>query len=117
MCSFYKILDTVPNGDILIEYGNQLEILCVLYDDYVEKHGPNASARITFERNNDTLPREMVEIVNTSTVRLHIEKPPKSVSMYTCGIDSKAVCLNNVYVGSKLKLFSVFQSIALKSSD
>lgn len=56
----FFFIDTVPSGDIIIEYGKPLDIYCVLNDDFVENNGPNSSLRLSFYRGNDPLPSEMV---------------------------------------------------------
>lgn len=53
-------LDTIPDGDIIIEYGQPLDIWCVLNDEFVAKNGPNSSSRLSFTRGDDQLPDEMV---------------------------------------------------------
>lgn len=58
-----KFLDTVPSGDIVIEYGKPLDIYCILNDDFVKINGPSSSSRLSFIRGNDHLPSEMVNNV------------------------------------------------------
>lgn len=55
-----KISDTVPQGDIAIEYGNPLDIMCVLVNNTKNKLSPNASLFLSFVRNHETVPPEMV---------------------------------------------------------
>ncbi|KAK4871636.1 hypothetical protein RN001_015760 [Aquatica leii] len=95
---------TDPHGDILIEYGDPLDIICVLNDNYTKEHGEYSSKNLYFVRDEKIIPSEMIEILNSSSIRLHIEKPPKSSSVYTCKLRNgtqAAVCFNNVIVGTK----------------
>lgn len=94
---------TEPHGDILIEYGNPLDITCVLNDNYMRDHGENSSKNLYFMLDGQPIPSEMIEVLNSSSIRLHIEKPPKSSAMYICKLknETNAVCLNNVVVGTK----------------
>lgn len=93
---------TVPAGDIIIEYGKPLIIYCKLHERFMRKNNMT-SENISFIRNNDTVLSEMVTIVNRTTAKLYIEKPPPSKSMYTCKLrdNTAAVCLNSVHVGTK----------------
>lgn len=97
---------TVPNGDIILEYGSPLEILCVL--NPWNNEGRNASSLI-FYHNAALVPPEFLSVVNSTTLRLYVEKPPPSNSMYYCklkanpelGLPEVPVCLNTVAVGYK----------------
>lgn len=54
-------VDTVPRGDIIIEYENPLDIYCVLNDKkYIASKGGNASSAIYFIHNYNRLPDGMV---------------------------------------------------------
>ncbi|KAF2881194.1 hypothetical protein ILUMI_24978 [Ignelater luminosus] len=103
---------TEPHGDIYIEYGQPLDIICVLNEKYMLEHGENSSQDLYFVRNSETLPREMIEILNSSSIRLHIDNSPKSSSMYTCKIHSTAVCLNLVVVDAKPLPVTDFECIS-----
>ncbi|KAJ8868706.1 hypothetical protein PR048_030245 [Dryococelus australis] len=96
---------TVPKGDLLIKYGNPLEIFCKLYEHNAE--GFNASD-LLFSNNSDVVSSEFTNIVNETTLRLYIPKPTPFSSTYSCklrkpakGSEKKtvAVCLNEVHVG------------------
>lgn len=56
---FFFYLDTVPEGDIIIKYGDALDIMCVLNNNISDFYH-NASQHLSFRRNNETFPSEMV---------------------------------------------------------
>lgn len=92
---------TVPRGDITIEYGNPLEILCVLNPPTNYN-----SSLLRFYHDNFEVSKELLNIVNETTLRLFVEKPPISNSLYSCKLmtapnELEGVCLNYVSVGSK----------------
>lgn len=60
--SWTTCLDTIPDGDIIIEYGQPLDIWCVLNDEFVKNNGPNSSSRLSFTHGDDHLPHEMVKL-------------------------------------------------------
>lgn len=50
----------------MIEYGNSLDIYCVLNDEYVESNGNASSSRLSFVFGENTvLPKEMVNYFRT----------------------------------------------------
>ncbi|XP_018331539.1 cytokine receptor [Agrilus planipennis] len=105
---------TLPRGDINVEYGNPLDITCILNDDYVEKHGINSSSNLYFTRDGEDLPAEMITLLDSKSIRLHIDKPDKTNnSMYTCKLrnDNLAVCLNTVIVGVKPQMVDDFECV------
>nr|XP_023020185.1 cytokine receptor-like [Leptinotarsa decemlineata] len=99
---------TIPRGDIVVEYDKSLNITCNLYPD-IAKKCENASSYLYFVRNQDPIPKDMIEIVNSSSIRLYIDKPSKVDSdNYYCrfnesfqenGKDYRLVCMNTVSVG------------------
>ncbi|KAK5639012.1 hypothetical protein RI129_011504 [Pyrocoelia pectoralis] len=106
---------TDPYGDINIEYGNSLDITCILNDNFVELHPEHSSRNLYFIRDQEVIPSEMIEVVNSTSIKLHIDKPPKSSSVYTCKLmnDSSAVCINNVVVGTKPQPVTDFKCYGL----
>ncbi|XP_076379609.1 cytokine receptor domeless isoform X2 [Megalopta genalis] len=102
---------TWPQGDIVLEYGQSLKILCILnktFDSYLPEG--NASD-LMFFRNNKEMEPQFITIVNETTISLDVEQPPPAEDMYYCKLrpqnDSnkkpEAVCLNKVVVGYKPK--------------
>ncbi|KAF2896650.1 hypothetical protein ILUMI_09524 [Ignelater luminosus] len=90
----YCIKDRKSSDNIIyIEYGNPLEIPCIL----TEEHTRN----LYFTQDNKTLPRENVRLLNSSSIKLHIEKPPRSKSIYACKLNNKEVCSNTIIIDTK----------------
>ncbi|XP_049829136.1 cytokine receptor-like [Schistocerca gregaria] len=95
---------TVPPGDISVEYGKPLEILCVLDAEHDATAGSNASD-IAFERNGSPVPSKNVQVVNSTTARLYMEHAePAGNAYYYCllkpsGRKPTTVCMNRVAVG------------------
>lgn len=95
---------TIPSGDIILEYGSPLKILCML----TKLELRNASSLI-FYHNDAVVPKEFLTVINATTVELYVEKPAASNSMYYCklraepdlGLPENPVCLNTVVVGFK----------------
>ncbi|CAH1153652.1 unnamed protein product [Phaedon cochleariae] len=103
---------TVPRGDIVLEYGQPLNITCNMYEDIAEKYGENASSGLYFTHGNQVIPHEMVEIVNSTSIRLYIERPWKVANEnFYCNFNESLftphsritevnlVCMNVVIVG------------------
>ncbi|KAK9889376.1 hypothetical protein WA026_004652 [Henosepilachna vigintioctopunctata] len=95
---------TVPNGDIMVKYGDPLDIYCILHKEEVEKIGPNAINHLVFQRNSEVLNQEMIQVVNQTTIKLHVDKPSKAKQdnywcIFRTGALNKSVCMNIVYVG------------------
>ncbi|RZB38682.1 cytokine receptor, partial [Asbolus verrucosus] len=85
--------------------------MCVL--DNNATRSPNASRFLTFSRNNETIPSEMIEIVNSTAIKLHIDRPPKvSGDSYTCLMNNSAVCMNLVSVGTKPQPIDDFRCVS-----
>ncbi|PBC29205.1 Cytokine receptor [Apis cerana cerana] len=95
---------TWPQGDIVLEYGQPLRILCIL-DEFP---GKNASDLVFF-RNQKEMEPQFIKIINETTISLDVEKPPPAEDMYYCRLrlqnnrskQLEAVCLNKVVVGFK----------------
>lgn len=93
---------TYPVGDVTLEYGQPLNLTCILYDYIPERDGKHAE--LFFIKNNETnrLPKEMIEIVNSTSIRLYIERPNQaSDDNYVCYYGTNLVCMNVVSVGVK----------------
>lgn len=58
--AFFFFVDTVPLGDIVIRYGNPLNITCNLHKNVVDEYGENASSRLFFSTNNVVVSPDMV---------------------------------------------------------
>lgn len=106
MC-FFPV--TIPRGDIILEYGNPLRILCILNASHSAAVGKNSSDLVFFHDGKE-VPQEFVTEVNSTALEIYIEKPPISSSMYYCKLKMKdkpakdmymAVCLNSVVVDSE----------------
>lgn len=103
---------TYPKGDIILEYGNPLRILCILDQSFVDKSKPRKnSSDLLFVRNNKEMEQEFIQIINETTIQLDFKLPPPSDDMYYCklrldtvhGKELQAVCLNKVVVGCKYR--------------
>jgi hypothetical protein len=100
-------LVTIPRGDIILEYGNPLRILCILNTSHSAAVDKNSSDLVFFLDDSE-VPKEYVTVVNSTTLEVYIEKPPMSSSMFYCKLKYMsakdpymAVCLNKVMVDSK----------------
>jgi hypothetical protein len=98
---------TIPRGDIILEYGEPLSILCILNKSHSAAAGKNSSDLVFFLDDSE-VPKEFVKVVNSTTIEVYKEKPPMSSSMYYCKLKDTsakgpymAVCLNKVIVDSK----------------
>lgn len=110
------VTGTLPAGDIVLEYGQSLRILCMLNMTFseVKYPGKNASDLVFFHGDNIFEP-EYLTVINETTIELFIEKPPSSREMYYCKMrldsnydeDYETVCLNDVAIGCKLILFFI----------
>ncbi|XP_030748667.1 cytokine receptor isoform X2 [Sitophilus oryzae] len=96
-----KIGYTYPRGDITLEYGEDLNLWCVLHQDKAATYLENASSLMKFTYEKQA---QISEIVNSTTIKLHIEKHPLTTATgYTCEINGETVCYNVVIVGTKPK--------------
>ncbi|XP_069693403.1 cytokine receptor isoform X2 [Periplaneta americana] len=111
---------TIPKGDINLEYGNPLKILCVLNSNHSTAAGKNSSD-IVFFHDNRKVPEEFVRVVNSTALEIFIEQPPVSSSMYYCKLKTKeepaedaytAICLNRVVVDRKPQEVQNFSCIS-----
>lgn len=98
---------TIPRGDIVLEYEDNLKILCILDKSHLAAADKNSSDLVFFHDSSE-VPEEHVTVVNSTTLQLYIKKPPISSSMYYCKLKDTpvkdlymAVCLNKVIVDSK----------------
>uniref|UniRef100_A0A0A9YSC8 Cytokine receptor n=2 Tax=Lygus hesperus TaxID=30085 RepID=A0A0A9YSC8_LYGHE len=113
---------TFPPGDINIQREEPLEIYCTLkiqpprlHPDVIPKHY-NASD-IFFVVDGEEIPKDYIYIVNETTVKLRVDKPPSWKSMSQCAVrlednSSRLVCLNYVMVGEKPQKLSNFSCIS-----
>ncbi|XP_043508865.1 cytokine receptor [Frieseomelitta varia] len=100
---------TWPQGDIVLEYGQSLRILCILNKTFMDAEFPGKNASdLVFFRNQKEMESEFITIINETTISLDIEKPPPAEDMYYCRLrlqnhnkQLEAVCLNKVVVGFK----------------
>lgn len=96
---------TIPQGDIILQEGDPLELYCILNLTHPATKGRNAS-HLTFYRENKRISSDYLQIMNDTTLKLRMT-PKVSYSMYYCrlekleGANEEAVCLNNVAVGCK----------------
>ncbi|KAJ3639518.1 hypothetical protein Zmor_002874 [Zophobas morio] len=99
---------TIPRGDIAIEFGSPLDITCVI----VNTSSQNAS--LSFTRNSKPIPGEMIDVINGTTIKLHVDNPPLvSGDQYTCVLDKQtSVCMNRVSVGIKPQKVTDFSCIS-----
>ncbi|XP_071454335.1 cytokine receptor isoform X2 [Hetaerina americana] len=108
---------TYPRGDIFLEVGQPLEILCMLNPSHKDALERNAS-HLVFYRNDELVPPEFLRVVNTTTLKLYVKEMPASSDMYYCrlklrnGHDLKSVCLNSVFVGYKPQEVTNFTCIS-----
>ncbi|XP_076245773.1 cytokine receptor domeless [Calliopsis andreniformis] len=101
---------TWPQGDIVLEYGQPLRILCILNQTYVDAEFPGKNASdLVFFRNKREMEPQFISIINETTISLDVERPPPAEDMYYCKLrlhndhnkQYEAVCLNKVVVGFK----------------
>lgn len=106
MCVCFIFPVTIPRGDITLEYGNPLSILCILNTSHSAAVGKNSSDLVFFHDSKE-VPQESVTVINSTTLKIYVEKPPISSGMYYCKLKVKdkpakdmymAVCLNRVVV-------------------
>lgn len=105
---------TVPEGDIFVKHGDNLQIWCNLNETFVAKEYPGSnSSNIFFIRDNTTVEQKFVTIINKTTALLTIESPPAGWYTYSCDLDiagdkDAAVCLNIVFVAYEPQVPSNF---------
>nr|XP_034172692.1 uncharacterized protein LOC117600854 [Osmia lignaria]XP_034172693.1 uncharacterized protein LOC117600854 [Osmia lignaria] len=101
---------TWPQGDIVLEYGQSLRILCILNQSYVDAEFPGKnSSDLVFFRNKKEMEPQFITIINETTISLDVKGPPPAENMYYCKLklqndhnkQYEAVCLNKVVVGFK----------------
>ncbi|XP_012282204.1 uncharacterized protein LOC105700688 [Orussus abietinus] len=101
---------TWPQGDIVLEHGQPLRILCMLNKTFIETNFPGKNASdLVFFRNKKEMEPEYISIINETTIALYVEKPPPAEDMYYCKLrmnnghnkQHEAVCLNKVVIGFK----------------
>lgn len=55
---FLQFIDTMPQGDILIKYGDPLSIICTIYNDKIKDLGN--SSQLYFKKNNHNISMDQV---------------------------------------------------------
>ena len=103
----FYFLVTIPRGDIVLEHGDNLKILCILNNSHSAAADKDSSDLVFFHDDSE-VPKEFVTVVNSTTIEVKIKEPPISSSMYYCKLKDTpdkdmymAVCLNKVIVDSK----------------
>lgn len=94
--------DILPVGDHYVEYGNSLELFCKLNTSYEHATGRNSSDLAFYSSEpNSWAPYETHSVVNETTIKLLLEKPPLGSRYYYCSFNKTSSCLTNVQVGFK----------------
>lgn len=111
---FLFCVGTWPAGDIVLEHGNPLHILCILNQTFIESSfpGKNSSDLVFFKGQRKVEP-EFISVVNETAIRLDVSEPPPENAMYYCKLrldetydkDYEAVCLNKVVVGCTFNFY------------
>lgn len=107
---------TIPQGDIILEEGQLLELYCVLNLTHPATMGRNAS-NLAFYRMNRTIGPEHLQVVNETTLKLTM-RPEVSAAMFYCKLSplgdapEEVVCLNNVAVGYRPQNVSDFSCVS-----
>lgn len=98
MCFFFFVSETIPRGDIVIEYssGVPLEITCILDPDNAivqsqlrelsdnENETQLLSQWIVFYKYAERVPKQYVSIINATAAQLRIPNPPAGLNIYDC---------------------------------
>ncbi|KZC12905.1 Cytokine receptor [Dufourea novaeangliae] len=101
---------TWPPGDIVLEYGQSLRILCILNQTFMDAEFPGKNVSdLVFFRNKKEMEPQYISVINETTISLDVERPPPAEDMYYCKLklhndynkQYEAVCLNKVVVGFK----------------
>lgn len=98
---------TIPQGDIIKQEGDKLEIFCILHDEYMNTADHLNSSYLVFQKDDKLLPNEMIEVVNASTIRLYVENVTASTNNFICRFNNtkkENICMNKVAIDSKLTL-------------
>jgi len=97
----------VPEGDIFVKHGDNLQIWCNLNETFVAKEYPGSNSwNIYFTSNNHRIEEKFISIINKTTALLTIESPPAGHFTYSCILDlpgdiDAIVGLNAVSVACK----------------
>ncbi|XP_011502285.1 PREDICTED: cytokine receptor [Ceratosolen solmsi marchali] len=104
------VTGTWPPGDIVLEDGSSLRILCILNKTFIEASFPGKnSSDLVFFKGHRQIEPEFISVLNDTTIQLDVSRPPPENAMYYCKLrldktydkDYEAVCLNKVVVGYK----------------
>ncbi|XP_025262326.1 cytokine receptor-like isoform X1 [Camponotus floridanus] len=104
----------VPEGDIIVKYGDNLQIWCNLNETFVDKNYPGANSwNIYFTNNYDRIEEKFITRINKTTALLNIESPPAGIFTYVCSLDlpngvDVFVYLSEVFVAYEPQLPSNF---------
>ncbi|RZF47644.1 hypothetical protein LSTR_LSTR009528 [Laodelphax striatellus] len=108
---------TIPKGDVVVLYGNPLEMFCKLNPQETDL----TAESLVFYNNSQRVDPEHLQIINSTTLRLFIEKPEPSFSWYYCKLITPLkngtltednVCLNQVSIGFKPKEVTNFTCLS-----
>ncbi|XP_039299117.1 cytokine receptor isoform X1 [Nilaparvata lugens] len=108
---------TIPRGDIVLLYGNPLEMYCKLNPQLTDL----TAESLVFYNNTHRMDQKHLQIINSTTLRLFIEKPEPSFSWYTCKVlvplgnattREENICLNQVSIGFKPKEVTNFTCLS-----
>ncbi|KAF2900729.1 hypothetical protein ILUMI_05454, partial [Ignelater luminosus] len=69
-----------------VEYGKSFNLYCATSEFQIEIRSEGISNDLYYTRNNQLLSNDLIEIVNSTTIKLHVETPPKSESIYVCRV-------------------------------
>lgn len=111
---FNFFIGTWPQGDIVLQHGQSLKILCILNQTYININYPSKNAsNLVFSHNKKEVDMDYITIINETTVSLDIMQPPPADDVYYCKLrlnkgnkndknnNDVGVCLNKVVIGCK----------------
>lgn len=106
-------LGTWPHGDIILQHGQPLKILCILNQTYIDEFYPGKNVSdLVFFHNKKEMEPEFITVVNKTTISMDVQLPPPADDVYYCKLrldkyknnednEDVAVCLNKVVIGCK----------------
>lgn len=107
---------TYPRGDITLEVGSNLTILCMLNETHPDALNRNASHLLFYNRTKP-VSSDKITILNKTTIELNMFNVSKSKSNFYCKLKyeknvQKGVCLNMVYVDTKPQPVTDFNCVS-----
>lgn len=107
---------TYPRGDITLEVGSNLTILCMLNETHPDALNRNAS-NLLFYNGTKPVSSDKITILNKTTIELDMFNVSKSKSNFYCKLKcenniQKGVCLNMVYVDTKPQPVTDFNCVS-----